>query len=287
MIYIFRPQPSSGAVALAAKLTELGFPAKKVQEINRLRASRISAGQAKLVCWGGSFRCLEFPHGLNNVPLQDKLQDAIKLAGANVPTIEIAREQPVVATHVPSICFREIFEGVTVEEAHVMRGDIARVISNLQSWADANPAREGGPDPNWLGRLRHHVGGNDLLNPPARPDFYVKKMDLRQEIRVHVFGEVSIRAGQKIPRAGVATPHKWIRSWDGGWMISYDGTAVRQAHRDLAKAAIKALGLTFGAVDLGITAEGNAIVLEVNRAPGLEGNSITTYANAIVRHFGG
>jgi hypothetical protein len=276
MIYIFRPQPSSGAVALAEKLTALGHPAKKVQEINRLRASRISAGQAKLVCWGGAINGLA---GLNNVPLQDKLQDAIKLAGANVPTIEIAREQPVIAAEEP-----QFYAGGAPTMNRAM---VQQYIISLQRWLEENPAREGGPDPNWLGRLRHHVGGNDLLNPPARPDFWVRKMDLRQEIRVHVFGEVSIRAGQKIPRAGVATPHKWIRSWDGGWMISYDGTAVRQAHRDLAKRAIAALGLTFGAVDLGITAEGNAIVLEVNRAPGLEGNSITTYANAIVRHFGG
>jgi glutathione synthase/RimK-type ligase-like ATP-grasp enzyme len=66
-------------------------------------------------------------------------------------------------------------------------------------------------------------------------------------------------------------------------MISYEG--VSPAHRNLAKKAVESLGLTFGAVDIGRKADNSLIVLEVNRAPGLEGNTINAYANAIVRYL--
>jgi glutathione synthase/RimK-type ligase-like ATP-grasp enzyme len=134
------------------------------------------------------------------------------------------------------------------------------------------------------------VGGNDLLRFEEAQrmgysiniDYWVKREHLTEEYRVHVFDGASIRAGVKIPRAGVS-PHEWIRSWDGGWMISYEG--VSNAHRNLAKKAVESLGLIFGAVDIGRKADGSLIVLEVNRAPGLEGNTINAYANAIVRYL--
>jgi glutathione synthase/RimK-type ligase-like ATP-grasp enzyme len=44
---------------------------------------------------------------------------------------------------------------------------------------------------------------------------------------------------------------------------------------------VKALGLTFGAVDLGLTPTGKFKILEVNRAPGIEGSTIEAYVKAI------
>jgi hypothetical protein len=139
----------------------------------------------------------------------------------------------------------------------------------------------------WLGRRMKHIGGNDLLNPTTTPEFYSKKEDLVQEFRVHSFLGKSIRAGVKDVRDGYALTgitnfaHPWIRSWDGGWRIKYDGVTSKMKHRDLAHKAVKALGLDFGAVDIGERADGSLIVLEVNRAPGLEGGTIDAYATAI------
>src|SRR4029077_8667684 len=96
----------------------------------------------------------------------------------------------------------------------------------------------------------------------------------------------SIRAGRKQHRAGVAN-HPWIRSYGGGWSLIYDGFESVKALRDLAKAAIKALGLDFCAVDLAKLDNGKWIVLEVNRAPGLEGGTVTSYAPAIRSEMAG
>lgn len=133
----------------------------------------------------------------------------------------------------------------------------------------------------WLGRDNDHTGGLDLLDPTRNPDYYVKRENLVREYRVHSFMGRSIRAGIKKHREGFAKPHEWIRSWDGGWKISYDGESVKQRHRDVAHQALKALGLDFGAVDIGEKKDKSVVVLEVNRAPGLEGGTIEAYARAI------
>lgn len=73
----------------------------------------------------------------------------------------------------------------------------------------------------------------------------------------------------------------WIRSWDSGWRMVWQEGAVKQRHRDIAHQAVSALGLDFGAVDIGELADGTLLVLEVNRAPGIEGSTLEAYANAI------
>ena len=135
----------------------------------------------------------------------------------------------------------------------------------------------------WLPRTLNHTGGLDLLTPPERPDFWVKKEEFIHEFRVHSFRGVSIRAGIKSPRSGFRDPHPWIRSWDGGWCLRYDGKSIKQRHRDVAHAAIAALGLDFGAVDIGQRKDKTLVVLEVNRAPGITGGTVKAYADAIQR----
>lgn len=135
-------------------------------------------------------------------------------------------------------------------------------------------------DDGWLPRMYNHHGGNDLLDPPEMPDFWVKKETLVKEYRVHWFNGRSIRAGVKVPREGVES-HRWVRSFDSGWKVLYDGFHSTNVMRRRAQKAIQALGLQFGAVDIGEKEDGKLIVLEVNRAPGLEGNTIPTYARAI------
>jgi hypothetical protein len=147
------------------------------------------------------------------------------------------------------------------------------------------------PESGWLPRKNNHQGGSDLLRPPSNPDYYVKKYEITKEFRVHVFrsGETysSIRAGLKVPRDGVdsSARHPWIRSYDAGWRLDYGQACqlvLRQSVRDEAKKAIKALSLDFGAVDVGVTPDGRPLVLEVNRAPGNEGNTTRTYATKFI-----
>ena len=143
----------------------------------------------------------------------------------------------------------------------------------------------------WLGRTNKHSGGKDLVRWLRRArisDFYVKKLDLVKEFRVHIFDGKSIRMGLKVPRVNV-TPHPWIRSFRQGWNIDY-GTACQEARirglRKAAKRAVKALGYAFGAVDIGITADNKIYVLEVNTAPGLQNKATAqAYARHIVAWF--
>jgi hypothetical protein len=133
----------------------------------------------------------------------------------------------------------------------------------------------------WIPRTNDHQGGNDLRNPPRNPDFWVLRENIVREFRVHSFLGRSIRGVVKVPREGFRNPSEWIRSWDSGWRMIWQEGAIRQRHRDIAAQAVRALGLDFGAVDIGELSNGELIVLEVNSAPGIEGSTLEAYANAI------
>lgn len=293
MIYIFRPQSSTSARSLAR---ELG--ATRERDHQRL-LRRLRPGD-RVVMYGAYLELPANVAALNNVPHRNKLQDAELLKEKGVPTIEVSRVKPAVQPAGPPPVDPAIeLHAVAVETARdflaakwgrgevYMAGlaDFRKAVTQLES-ALLQPAPVAAPAPQveWLGRLRNHVGGGDLLHPPAQPDFYVKKENIVREFRVHSFKGQSIRAGVK--RAVGENAHQWVRSLDAGWKISYDGVTVRQAHRDIAHSAVKALGLDFGAVDIAERVDGSLIVLEVNRAPGLDGGTITAYANAVRKWVG-
>jgi hypothetical protein len=268
MIYIFRSVASEGAKALAA---ELG--GRKVKRFPTIGAND------KVICWGEQARGVGI---LNGAPIQNKFADALTLKAKGVPTVEVSRTKPKEQEVNPT----------TTILAHrdADRTAVAQYIEQLQTWLKNNPVVTAAT---WLGRRSNHVGGHDLLTPPATPDFWSRKEDIVEEYRIHCFKGRSIRAGKKIVREGLTNTgapyvaHPWIRSLDGGWRICYDDFKSRKEMRDLAARAVEALSLDFGAVDLGKKRDGSLIVLEVNRAPGLEGGTITAYANAIKGWMGG
>jgi glutathione synthase/RimK-type ligase-like ATP-grasp enzyme len=107
---------------------------------------------------------------------------------------------------------------------------------------------------------------------------YIKKDD---EFRVHVFKEKVIDYVCKRKRTGVeADPY--IRSHNNGWVFCRDAITLSEGVKNEAVAAVKALGLDFGAVDV-VFRNGRAFVLEVNTAPGLEGTTLQRYADAFRR----
>ncbi len=142
-----------------------------------------------------------------------------------------------------------------------------------------------GPGNNRLGRNLYHQEGNDLLSGRGR-DYWVQRVNLTAEFRIHVFGGLSIRAGIKRPRE--AGHHPWIRTYTAGWKIDYStGKKIKDSRRVMAKRAVAALGLDFGAVDIGVTDRDQMVVLEVNTAPGLdEGPSVEAYKRHILRVAG-
>ena len=137
------------------------------------------------------------------------------------------------------------------------------------------------PDRGWLARLETHYEANDLRQNLRTGDFYVQRVDVDAEFRFHIFQGVSIRQQHKVPIRTNA--HPWIRSFASGWdwVNGGDGT---EAMRRAAVRAVAALGLDWGAVDVGRLRTGGFVVFEVNTAPGIDpgGSTADRYAAAIM-----
>lgn len=71
---------------------------------------------------------------------------------------------------------------------------------------------------------------------------------------------------------------QFVRNTENGWVFCRNNIEVPQAVKDAGLQAVQALGLDFGAVDIGFGAAGVA-VYEVNTAPGLEGQTSENYVN--------
>ena len=121
----------------------------------------------------------------------------------------------------------------------------------------------------------------ELVNAPLYTK-YVKKKD---EYRIHVLRRpggmpVAISIQRKAKRNGVDADFK-IRNLANGFVFVRDGVKAPDDVRIQAAAAIEASGLAFGAVDvIWNEHQGRAYVLEINTAPGLEGQTVEDYAEA-------
>ena len=303
MLYIYRRHASTGARDVVESLQELGINARRLNDLARAHFGQGVRSGDHVVCWGEGG--LTLPAGvqvLNNAPVVNKFTEAQTLAAAGVPTVLVSRTRPVVEAARPVVDpfiaeserVREVVSNFS--DAPWLRGPVfadavAEVMSALSRIRTVNsvpvPLAPTQPQATWLPRRNNHVGGSDLLTIPAIPDYYSRKEPIIQEYRIHSFKGKSIRAGQKAPRVGFPSPHAWIRSYDAGWFINYEGFESTQAMRELAASAVRALGLDFGAVDIGQKQDNSLIVLEVNRAPGSEGGTSNAYAATINRWIQG
>lgn len=313
MIYVFRRANSTSARALATAVEGLRW------RLARPQTGRLPVAGDIVICWGEAQPSGLAPGvlTLNGGPLRNKLTDATALRAAGVATIEAVQQRPPAAPAVSQVdpalipwssaqdLAADFVEIEGLARTPVMeRGlsELIRTFTELQR-ALSTPIPTAVPASSdvWIPRMFNHVGGDDLLQAPTAPDYFSKKLNLVEEYRIHSFDGRSIRAGRKVLRDGFVTgnpgaapapgtqigPNQaaspWIRSFDGGWRINYDGFESSRAMRELAAAACTALNLVFGAVDIGLTRAGQLVVLEVNRAPGLEGGSIQAYASATTR----
>lgn len=305
MIYLYRREASQSAREVVNVLGgDLGMAARRARRFPHPIARRNPRPGDVVVAWGEAYQPPQAGiRVLNGRPIRNKFEDAQVLAAAGIPTIEVSRTRPVQAAPPPppdliTPAQARLDEAKTALIRAVNMDQFDNVAGIVAHWGTARaglhaartappPVAPRQPHVDWVGRMNAHIGGNDLLTPPQRPDFYVKKENLVREYRVHSFRGQSIRAGIKVHRDDFPNPHPWVRSWDGGWRISYTDGAVRQAHRDLAHRAVQSLGLDFGAVDIGEKADGTLMILEVNRAPGAEGGTPLKYAEAIQRYLRG
>lgn len=131
-------------------------------------------------------------------------------------------------------------------------------------------------------RIVEHV---DNIRPAP---LYTSAIPFRGEYRVHVFNN-DIISYQKKRRDTEALEEgaidEYIRSHSNGWVFCRDNLEPLPDNNDLAKRAVSALGLTFGAVDIIRSVDRHSYVLEVNSAPGLEGETLLSYNIAIRKYL--
>lgn len=112
---------------------------------------------------------------------------------------------------------------------------------------------------------------------------YVKKQD---EYRVHTGrqkDETVVIAVQRKARSHAVPNHEvnWqVRSHKNGFVFVREGVNPPASIIEAAKQALEMSGLDFGAVDVIYNADKKAaFVLEINTAPGLEGQTVADYAS--------
>lgn len=113
---------------------------------------------------------------------------------------------------------------------------------------------------------------------------WTKYIPKTEEFRVHIFDGSVIEVQKKVwPKSKDSTGVDWTqRNYDDGFV--FQSATFREVSKDIidqAKLAVQAVGLDFAGVDVIKGTDGNAYVLEINTAPGIEGSDITLYANSI------
>jgi hypothetical protein len=293
MLYVYRQRNSTGARDLAEGIMLKGTLARRTKG-EALR--RLVPGDA-VVCWGSNFAAPANIKTLNNVPPINKFSEAQKLTEKGVATIQVDRVRPAGRVVARPVFVENTFElqaapRLGTADAAEIAGRLARFVAEERARRAAWELQPAAPAETWLPRRNNHIGGNDLLEENLRdPDFFSKKENIVEEYRLHMFRGKSIRAGKKVARPtrpdGRTAAHPWIRSFDAGWVIDYAGFQSTKAMRELGRKALKALDLDFGAIDMGLKADGSLIVLEVNRAPGVEGGTVESYATHIINWAAG
>lgn len=139
-------------------------------------------------------------------------------------------------------------------------------------------------------RLTGHSGDGIITCLDKQDTFpeaplYVKYKKKKAEYRAHVFRGQVIDIVQKKKRADWENYNNQIRNLEGGWVYCRNDITVPHKN-DLIQQAVLACvvsKLDFGAVDLiWNDKEKKYYVLEVNTAPGLEGQTVNIYGDALI-----
>jgi len=112
---------------------------------------------------------------------------------------------------------------------------------------------------------------------------YVPKKD---EYRVHIMGHDIIDVQQKRRRHGHEAPDWKVRNHENGFIYARGDLDPPDCIGLVATEAFAHFEIDFGAVDIIYNEErGRAYALEINTAPGLEGATVKSYADAIKRRW--
>lgn len=137
-------------------------------------------------------------------------------------------------------------------------------------------------------KLTGHSGEGIVIynaNEEEAPEapLYVEYIKKKEEFRVHVFQGEVIDVQRKARKREVLDENvNWqVRNLEGGFIYAREGVELADEARIQALAAVEALGLDFGAVDIIWNERRDEYyVLEVNTAPGLTGTTLEKYVGA-------
>ena len=128
------------------------------------------------------------------------------------------------------------------------------------------------------------LAGREETVPIVPAPLYTKYVKKQDEYRVHVVRGVIIDVQHKRKRKerNNEDVDYQIRNCRNGWVFCRGGVDAPECVRSASIAAVTALGLDFGGVDVGYNAHhGTACVYEVNTAPGIEGTTLQKYFYAL------
>ena len=172
-------------------------------------------------------------------------------------------------------------------------------------WFEANniPSVEFTPDAetarSWL-REEKTVFGRKLLNAScgrgivvmeSENDFqpcpvYTKYKKKKREFRIHIFKETVVAIVEKKRKRGFEGQRDTkIRNLENGYVFVQQTVALPDGLSELALRAARVTESDFKGVDIGYNERNNELfVIEVNSAPGIQGNNITKYLSEIIKH---
>lgn len=123
-----------------------------------------------------------------------------------------------------------------------------------------------------------------MVNAPVYTKYLLKK----REFRVHVFKDQVVSVLEKRKKKGATSEETKIRNTANGYVFCRENVTEPDGIRELALKAAKVTSSDFKGVDIGYNEKLNQLfVIEVNSAPGMEGSTITEYAESIVNHVQG
>lgn len=255
--FIYSHNPGSeGAKALK---NALGIKAIKHE------GSKFKASQKKTVINWGSSNLPDLVKGcniLNPHTATRKVTDKLECFKA-MADLPIAKNVPDWTTS-PAVALQWIADGEEVMARKILNGHSGEGIVHI----DKN-APEG-------------------FNLPKAP-LYVKYIPKTEEYRIHVVNgkvvdyqrktlskdfQANLKEGEEI---------NWkVRNLANGFIYQRDGVNPTEETKAAAIGAVTGLGLHFGAVDIVVHTKTKVpYILEINSAPGLQGQTVTNYANAL------
>jgi len=111
---------------------------------------------------------------------------------------------------------------------------------------------------------------------------YVRYVPKQEEYRVHIFQGQVIDVQRKARKHDFPDPDWQIRNHANGFIYARNNLRYPECIEQVALEAYRHFNLDFGAVDIIWTeSNGRALALEINTAPGLEGQTVDKYAEAI------